>query len=144
MVLCLIPALRNRVRGDMDIKSAVASISLKHKVNARNLMEYCINRYYDPRSNTYFYLNNTCQCARFAYCPICEDFWLWVWDHPTPHDKCVECVYYRAYYDAQQDLVETYDLSTQAAEICFSQQKQFSCIFGGSPNLRFDGLLVVG
>lgn len=132
--------------GPMEIIDAIKLICIKHSVKENNLLRFCLNKYTDKKTGNCYVLNNRCQCGRPAFCTTCEDFWLWEWDHATPHAECVPCNYLGKYYEAQMDLWRTYGSLIQEEEsdiYSFQFQKRYSCIFGGQPAVTFEELELV-
>ena len=129
------------------IKSAIEFICQKYEVKSSCLKKFCLNRYFDPKTKNIFVINNRCQCAEYAFCNTCEDFWSWEWDHPTPHTDCYPCEFLTKYYEAQKELYDRFQhlLPDESVdkENSFSLQRRFSTAFNGTPRLLFEELTVI-
>ena len=130
----------------IDIHRAIKLICRKHSVKENNLLRFCLNKYTDKKTGNSYVLHNRCQCGKPAFCTTCEDFWLWEWDHPSPHSTCVLCDYLGKYFEAQTDQWKSYSRLIPEEEsniYSFSFQKRYSCIFGGKPAVTFEELELV-
>lgn len=114
--------------------SLAEAICKKYNLDMDRLVKYCINKYKGAKNRIY-YINNACQCNIFKYCSICEDDYIWEWDHTDPHVECLLCNHYKMYYIAQKEYAKEEKLQD-----VFSFHRKYSTAFGGKPKAEYNNV----
>ena len=119
-------------------------LSKKYSVTTLDILSFSINKYFDPVSNTYFFMHNKIECKHFDECEKCS---LYNWEtlgHCNSHETlkdCKYCTYIEKVFKAQAELLfkhkrlipDSCPFNCVTEVYDFSHQKQFSTLFDGDP-----------